>query len=374
MKAKLIDVTESIFAGGDVPKDRFSETATNEYKIPIYANAEKDNGLYGYTDMAKVSVPCVTVAARGTIGFTAKRIEPFLPVVRLITVIPDKEKITLDYLYYALRNYRPKSSGTSIPQLTVPDIKNYSFEIKPISKQKEITQILDKIELLIKLKRKQIDTCDVLIKSRFAEMFGNPIKNSRGWKTISCKAATSKLGSGATPKGGSENYRKEGVSLIRSMNIYSNKFEYKELAYINDEQAEKLNSVTVEKRDVLLNITGASVARCCIVPEKILPARVNQHVSIIRCKEMLLPEFLCYMLTEDNYQKQLWNIATSNGATREAITKQQIEKLIFIVPPIELQNEFADFVEQTIKLKATIQRSLDKLHLLFDALMQKYFG
>lgn len=181
MKIKLIDVAEDIFAGGDVPKDRFSEIVTDEYKIPIYANAEKDNGLYGYTDVARVSVPCVTVAARGTIGFTAKRTEPFLPVVRLITVIPNGEKITLDYLYYALRNCRPKSSGTSIPQLTVPDIKNYSFEIASISRQEKITRILDEIERLIERQRKQMDCYDRLIKSRFVEMFGDMFQNTKRW-------------------------------------------------------------------------------------------------------------------------------------------------------------------------------------------------
>lgn len=191
-------------------------------------------------------------------------------------------------------------------------------------------------------------------------MFGDPVSNLMEWKTILCKAATIKIGSGATPKGGRENYVTEGISLIRSMNVHNNRFEYKDLVYITDEQAEKLDNVTIEKKDVLLNITGASVARCCIVPEEILPARVNQHVSIIRCKEMLLPEFVCHMMTENNYQKQLWNIATSGGATREAITKQQIEELVFIVPPMELQKKFAAFVHQVDKSKLLKQSTPHK--------------
>ena len=215
---------------------------------------------------------------------------------------------------------------------------------------------------------------DELTKARFVELFGNPVLNDKGWVTDLCKDLMSKIGSGATPKGGRESYCDEGISLIRSMNVYNNRFEYKDLAHITDEQAEQLDNVTIEKRDVLLNITGASVARCCVVPDDLIPARVNQHVSIIRCKEKLLPEFVCSMFTEDNYQKLLWNIATAGGATREAITKQQIEDLVLIVPPIDIQQAFMDFVEQVDKSKVAVQRSLEKTQLLFDSLMQQYFG
>ena len=146
--------------------------------------------------------------------------------------------------------------------------------------------------------------------------------------------------------------------MIRSMNVYNNRFEYKDLAHITDEQAEKLDNVTIKENDVLLNITGASVARCCIVPKDLLPARVNQHVSIIRCKERLLPEFVACMFTEDNYQRLLWNIATAGGATREAITKQQIEDLVLIVPPVEKQQEFMNFAHQVHKSKLVIKNLL----------------
>ena len=79
MKVSIVDVSKEIFAGGDVPKDRFSIKKTEKYSVPVYANAEKNNGLYGYTDLARVSDECVTVAARGTIGYCARRYEPFLP-------------------------------------------------------------------------------------------------------------------------------------------------------------------------------------------------------------------------------------------------------------------------------------------------------
>ena len=205
-------------------------------------------------------------------------------------------------------------------------------------------------------------------------MFGNPVRNEKGWSKEICKSISFKIGSGATPKGGNSSYKDEGISLIRSMNVHNNKFVNKDLAFIDDEQAEKLKNVTIEHNDVLLNITGASVARCCTVPDKYIPARVNQHVAIIRCNDnLILPKFLEYQLTNENYQRLLWDIATSGGATREAITKQQIENLELIVPELEVQNKFVDFVKQVDKLKFELEKSLKELEDNFNSLMQRAF-
>ena len=102
------------------------------------------------------------------------------------------------------------------------------------------------------------------------------------WMTVKLGDICTKIGSGATPTGGANAYKTEGISLIRSQNVLDFTFSADGLAFIDDNQAKKLNGVTVEYGDVLLNITGDSVARACIVPKNVLPARVNQHVSIIR--------------------------------------------------------------------------------------------
>ena len=135
---------------------------------------------------------------------------------------------------------------------------------------------------------------------------------------------TAKIGSGATPRGGSAAYCKGGVSLIRSQNVLNLSFSRKGLAFINTEQAEKLKGVTVEKNDVLLNITGDSIARCCIVPDNILPARVNQHVSIIRCKDKESAHYVSYYL--HNLKPYLLKIC-GVGGTRNALTKEAVENL-----------------------------------------------
>ena len=211
--------------------------------------------------------------------------------------------------------------------------------------------------------------------SRFYELFGDPVLNEKGWEKQSLFNLTLKIGSGATPKGGRESYVSEGTSFIRSMNVYDNQFLYKDLVYLTDEQANKLDNVIVECNDVLLNITGASLARSCIVPQAIIPARVNQHVAIVRSKkEVLSPVFLNQLLINAEFKRALLEMGENNGATRQALTKNQIENLTVILPPLTLQNQFADFVAGVDKSQLAIKKSLEELETLKKSLMQAYFG
>jgi type I restriction enzyme S subunit len=131
-------------AGGDVPKDNFSKTKTSKYQIPVFANGEKNNGLFGFTDIVKVSKPSITVSARGTIGFTVKRLESFFPIVRLVVVTPKNiDELDLTYLEYAVKKIDFKHSGSSIPQLTVPMIREYNFPVPPLKTQQTIVEKLD---------------------------------------------------------------------------------------------------------------------------------------------------------------------------------------------------------------------------------------
>jgi type I restriction enzyme S subunit len=175
------------------------------------------------------------------------------------------------------------------------------------------------------------------------------------WNTVRLSEVTTKISSGATPQGGQKNYVANGISLIRSMNVYNNVFNYSNLAHIADAQASKLNNVSLQSNDILLNITGASVARSCVTPDNVLPARVNQHVSLIRCKkDFINPIFLNYLFTNKSFQNRLLSISEFGGATRQAITNQQIKDLVVIVPPLCLQNRFAEIVQAADKSKFVI--------------------
>jgi type I restriction enzyme S subunit len=147
-----------------------------------------------------------------------------------------------------------------------------------------------------------------------------------------------KIGSGATPRGGKASYCQQGISLIRSMNVYDNSFVYSELAHISESQAKELANVTIEPCDVLINITGASVARCCVVPNDVIPARVNQHVSILRISSQskLDPDFLCYSLVAPSKKRLLLGIGEA-GSTRQALTKSDLSSFCISIPAVEEQ-------------------------------------
>ena len=175
----------------------------------------------------------------------------------------------------------------------------------------------------------------------------------------------SKIGSGATPRGGDKVYLDRGAAaLIRSQNVHNNRFNREGLVYIAEEHAEHLSNVTVESEDVLLNITGDSVARCCQVDPGVLPARVNQHVAIIRPDhEVLNPRFLRYFLVSPTMQSKMlaWSHA---GATRKALTKGMIESFKVPVPPLPIQRRIAHILgtlDDKIELNRQMNRTLEKM-------------
>ncbi|GER68642.1 hypothetical protein BpJC4_31130 [Weizmannia acidilactici] len=328
-----------------------------------YIYAKKDNIIIAW-DGANAGT--VSYGIEGVIGSTLAVLET------------DLEEIYTPYIGKFLQSkfqyLRNTSTGATIPHISRKALENLEIPLPEVEKQKLISKTLDQAQELIDKRKSQIEALDQLTQSVFLEMFGDPITNPKGWKLAICKDITSKIGSGATPIGGNASYKQQGISLIRSMNVYNNSFNYSDLAFIDEEQAEKLKNVIVNKDDILLNITGASVARSCIVPDDVLPARVNQHVSIIRViKHLINPIFLSYMLTNESYQNYLLRLSTSGGATREAITKKQIENLPIIIPPLDLQEQFAIKVTKIEEQKSFIQKSIGEIENLFNSLMQKAF-
>ena len=136
-----------VSAGGDVPKEHFSKEKSNQYKVPVISNGCGLNALYGYTDIARVDKPAVTVAARGTIGYVEYRNYPYFPIIRIITLIPkDDKQLNAKYLYYSLeeRHYKVPTSG--ILQLTVPVMKKEKVAIPSLDVQNRIVNVLDNFE------------------------------------------------------------------------------------------------------------------------------------------------------------------------------------------------------------------------------------
>ena len=282
------------------------------------------------------------------------------------------------YFYHYLNVLKSEilrnAGGAAQPNISTKTIGKFLIPLPPLPTQQKIAAILDAADAFRQKTKAIIEKYEMLAQSLFLEMFGDPVRNEKGWEMMKLEEVCTKIGSGATPNGGKESYQEEGISLIRSMNVYDNEFKYKDLAFLNELQADKLKNVIVEEDDVLFNITGASVCRSCIVPTGILPARVNQHVSILRTpKDILLPIFLNKVLISESSKKQLLGIGKQGGATREAITKEQLEKYEVIVPPISLQTLFADRIALIETQKHQAQASLAKAEALFNSLLQRAF-
>jgi type I restriction enzyme S subunit len=183
-----------------------------------------------------------------------------------------------------------------------------------------------------------------------------------GWVRHQLRDVTTKIGSGATPCGGETAYKSKGISLIRSLNVHDAGFRMKDLAFLDDAQAKGLDNVIVEPEDVLINITGASIARCCIVPENILPARVNQHVTILRpIKGKLLPELLHYLLISKAYKDQLLHAGDGAGATRQALTKAQLQEFWIHYPEsLPEQRRIVGILDEALAGIATAKANAEK--------------
>jgi type I restriction enzyme, S subunit len=185
------------------------------------------------------------------------------------------------------------------------------------------------------------------------------------WKEYKLGEICSKIGSGATPKGGGDTYLESGdYALIRSQNVHDFYFSYNGLAFISEDQAKKLNNVTLEENDILLNITGDSVARVCQIPKNLIPARVNQHVAIIRPNESIIRnDFLKYFLLNPVF-KEYMLMLSSSGATRNAITKGMIENFPIFAPDISTQTAIAEILsslDDKIELNNKINQELENL-------------
>lgn len=185
------------------------------------------------------------------------------------------------------------------------------------------------------------------------------------WKTYMLGEICTKIGSGATPRGGKEAYFEIAeYSLIRSQNVLDFSFSTNGLAFISEQQANELKNVTIEKDDILLNITGDSVARVCQVPDEILPARVNQHVAIIRGNiSKINQSFLKYYLLEPSFKGKMLSMSSS-GATRNALTKVMIENFKVKVPDLATQNQIAQILtslDDKIELNLQMNQTLEAM-------------
>lgn len=295
-------------------------------------------------------------------------------------------KIAPKYLYYILMSpyfqaiVQSRLEGATTPHLYQRDIAGFPIHLPPLDEQRGIVAVLDKafagIATATANAQKNLTNARALFESYLRSVFDAP---NADWQRSTLGRLCSKIGSGATPRGGKDAYKVDGTPLIRSMNVHDRYFKDRNLAFIDDNQARLLNNVIVQENDVLLNITGASVARCCLAPEDMAGARVNQHVAIIRTKaDQIRPQFLELALTSPHYKDILLGVGEKGGSTRQAITKAQIQSLEVAFPALIDQDSVVDHATElqveTRKLATIANQKLTALTELKQSLLQKAFA
>ena len=280
--------------------------------------------------------------------------------------VENKEELDPEYLMLWFsrpefdRYARYKSHGSVREIFDWNELCMVELPVPDIEKQRKIVKayktITDRIDLKQKINDNLVSTLQIIYKKMFLE-------SQNTYITKPLADLCSKIGSGATPKGGKAAYFDKGISLIRSMNVFDYFFSYPELAHISQIQANALANVEIQQADVLFNITGVSVTRCCVVPDDVLPARVNQHVMIIRPYKGKNMSYyiMCTLCTSENKAKLL-GIGQS-GSTREAINKQELERFEIPVPSDE---ELERFGEIATKIYALIFSNTNEIRMLCD--------
>ena len=268
--------------------------------------------------------------------------------------IIDDYKLIPEYLMLWFRRpefdryARFKSHGSVREQFSWEEMMKVELPVPSYEEQLEIVRNYEAISERIELKKKINDNLVDTLNAIYQEKYKNG-----NYSMLPLKELCSKIGSGATPKGGKESYHDTGISLIRSTNVFDYRFSYPELAHIDNDQADSLSNVIVHENDVLFNITGVSVTRCCMVPPDVLPARVNQHVMILRpYAGKYMSYYILFTLCSSENKAKLLGIGQS-GSTREAINKQEMEAFQIPVPEngeIEAFGKIAEsFYEQIHK-------------------------
>ena len=337
---------------------------------PIYGAA----GYIGNVDFYHQENPYIAVVKDGAgIGRTM-----LLPakssVIGTMQYLIPKPSISAEYLKYVVQHMHLEKyySGATIPHIYFRDYKEEQFNLSTPAEQAQIVGSLKKVEWIIEKRQQQLSALDDLIKARFVEMFG-----CGKYETVKASDVCDFITKGTTPPGDEivEDYQ-EG--LIPFLKVYNLSFSGELLfdtapQYISREVHDgKLARSKVYPNDVLMNIVGPPLGKFSLVSDEFEEWNINQAIAIFRAKEQMLPRYLMAALMQPNVLRPFLEQAV--GIRQLNLSLEQCRNLEFSLPPLEEQRAFVEFSLQIDKSKSVIQQSLDKTQLLFDSLMQEYFG
>ena len=271
------------------------------------------------------------------------------------------------YLFYALLNLKIPNTGYN---RHFKWLKEAKIQYPTLKQQEKVVGILDKIEEVIAARNKQLNALDELIQARFVEMFGDPVVNDKGWKIDTVEKLCKEIYGGGTPSKSHPEYYEDGnIPWVSSKDMKTD--------VLNDSQI-KINQLGVDNstarmvpvNSVIMVIRSGILKHTLPVAINVVPITVNQDLKVFIPNERLLTRFLAVQFKM--HEKDI--LSGVRAVTADNIEFNSLKQRKLIVPPIELQQEFADFAHQVNKSKVEIQQALEKTQLLFDSLMQQYFG
>ena len=292
-------------------------------------------------------------------------------VVSHLACITPNEDIS-EYLRYYFNYHKPNQlvKDAAYPSISLSDVGNLVVDMKPESERNEIVSVLQHTESIITLRQQQLQKLNELVKARFVEMFGIYPANPKGWETGTIRDVVSDVRYGSSRPavdGGKYPY-------LRMNNItYGGELDLSDTKRI-DIPDNELDKCTVRRGDVLFNRTNSKelVGKTCVYNRDDMMVLAG-FVIRVRVSERILPEFLSEFLNTE-FSKQMLLAMCKTAIGQANINAQEMQNIGLYLPPIELQRKFVQFKEQTDKSKVAIQKALDEAQLLFDSLMQKYFG
>ena len=293
------------------------------------------------------------------------------------------DKIFNEYLYFFLsaktEYLNSLGRGATFKEISKAIVENIMIPLPGIEDQKQIAARFVQVEDLIRLRKEQIQQLDQLVKSRFIELFGDPVENPKGLPVKALKRLSVLITNGNTPKGGSENYVPNGILFIRSQNVWRNRIDLDDVAYIDEKTHRSLRKSSLKHKDILITKTGrintenSSLGRAALYLGEDDSANINGHVYLVRLDGSVVPEYVISILTSEAYRKYIRKVCVG-GIDKRQINLDQVEEFPIILPPVKDQTEFAAFVEQTDKLKLAVTEALAEFETLKKSLMQQYFG
>ena len=335
---------------------------------PVYGA----NGIIGYYNEYNHENPVVTVTCRGATCGSINITVPKAYVTGNAMCLDDlKNDIEIEYLYYCLKHYDFKNviSGSAQPQITRQGMDKIYIMLCSREEQRDIVNKLKKTEKVIKLRKQELQLLDDLVKARFVEMFGDPVSNPYGYDKVALSdLADIKIG----PFGSllhKEDYIVGGHPLLNPSHIVDGRISPDNKLTISDEKYKELSAYQLKTGDVVMGRRG-EMGRCAVVSEEGFLCGTGS--ILIRTKGDVTADYIQKTISFPSFKKTIEDMAV--GQTMPNLNVPIVSSFEIIKPPIEVQDRYYALVEQVDKSKVEIQKAFNKTQMLFDSLMQEYFG